>query len=369
MSAQVKRDYYEVLGVEKDANDEVIKRAYRKLAIQYHPDRNPGDKAAEESFKEVSTAYSILSDADKRRRYDRFGHNAFSPSSSPPPYSEMDMAAFSDLFEGIFGEVFRGFRRREGNVGRDLTYELELTFEEAALGTEKNIQIERLALCTSCAGSGAAKGTVPETCMVCRGQGEVRYQRGFFQQVRVCETCKGRGVRILNPCALCHGDGVTPRNEELSVKIPPGIDDGAVRTIRGGGEEQVGGVGDLHVTVHIAPHLFFKRDGAHVECEIPVTFPQAVLGTEIEVPMLEGKVKMKVPAGTASGKVFRLRGKGIAVFGGYGKGDQLVRIVVEVPQTISPKAKELLDALALELNVETTSERKDFLSKLKSLFS
>jgi molecular chaperone DnaJ len=365
VATRTKRDYYEILGVRRDAENEEIKKAYRRLAVQYHPDRNPDDPAAEETFKELSEAYTVLSDPDKRVRYDRMGHAAF--DSGEPGFDPTDFGAVADILEGLLGDMF-GSKRRRGQKGRDLTYELEVTFEEAALGTEKNIEITRPAPCEPCAGTGAAPGSKPQTCPACRGRGEVRFQRGFFAASRACQSCGGSGQQIEHPCASCSGKGVISQREKLAVRIPAGVDDGSVRTVRGVGEVGTRGAGDLHVTVRVQSHPLFTRDGADVLCTVPVSFPQAVLGTTLEVPTLEGKVQMKLPAGTQSGRVFRLRGKGIPVLGGYGKGDQLVTVVVEVPEKVSKKQRRLLEELAEEMDTETHPQQKSFLDKLRSLF-
>lgn len=366
--AETKRDYYEVLGVERGAPLEDIKRAYKKLAIQFHPDRNPNDPTAEEKFKEASEAYSVLSDPEKRRRYDRLGHSAFGGAAGGPGFDQVDFAAVAEILEGLIGDVFGGRRRRAGRMGRDLTFELPITFEEAALGAQKTIKITRPAACDACGGSGAAPGTVPQRCPACAGRGEVRFQRGFFVTARPCATCNGRGTKIDTPCPQCTGTGAVSREEEMTVTIPPGVQDGAVRTVRGAGERTAGGAGDLHVYVRVQPHPLFTREGADVLCEVPVSFPQAVLGATIEVPTLEGKVTMKLPGGTQSGKIFRLRGKGIAVFGGYGKGDQLVKVTVEVPTHVTKRQKKLIEELAQEMGADTHPQQKSFLDKLKALF-
>jgi molecular chaperone DnaJ len=368
--AASRRDYYEVLGVTRDATIEDIKRAYRKRAIEYHPDRNPGDKAAEERFKEVSEAYAVLSDPDKRAAYDRLGHAAFERGGSGAPGgfdAAVDLGSLVDLFEGLFGAGRSGRGRR---TGEDTRIDLTISFEEAALGTERSIEIVRQIPCEACAGSGAEPGTRIEPCPACGGRGEQRYTRGFFVATRPCETCRGSGKRITTPCGTCRGQGAVARKEPYVVRVPPGVEDGSVRTVRGAGAPGPGGPGDLHVYVHVAAHPFFTRDGADVLCTVPISFPQAVLGAQIDVPTLEGKVKMKLPPGTPSGKVFRLRGKGIAVFGGVGKGDQLVKVQIEVPtpEDLSPSARRLVEELAVELGERPAPEQRSFLDRLRSLF-
>ena len=359
-----KRDYYEVLGVARDASADELKRAYRQLARQYHPDRNPDDPEAEERFKEASDAYQVLSDTERRKTYDRHGHEAFQ-SQGPGGFDTNEFAGIGDLLDGLFGEVL-GRKRKRG--GRDLSYDLEIDFIEAALGVEKDISIRRPVVCARCQGSGGEPGSRITECPVCSGSGSVK-ARGFLSPPRVCAACNGTGRHPELPCNACSGGGITEGVEPLRVKIPPGIQHGAVRTVRGGGEVVANGpAGDLHVTVRIRPHELFEREGADVICEVPVSFPQAVLGDEIEVPTLEGKVKMKLPPGIQSGRTLRLRGKGIPVYGGVGKGDQLVNIVVEVPEKISRRQRRLIEDLAIELGGEVHPRQASFLDKLKRLF-
>lgn len=362
MAAQAKRDYYEVLGVERRASVEEIKRAYRSLAIQYHPDRNPGDPTAEEAFKEASEAYAVLSDSGKRRRYDQLGHAATGDGG----FEQVDFGSISEILEGLFGEVFGKSR---GRPPVDLRYDLELSFEEAALGTEKTIQVKRLAPCERCHGEGAERGSQVDACPACNGRGTVRYQRGFFAASRSCSTCQGSGRRIEVPCKSCQGKGSTMRAETMTVRVPAGVEDGAVRTLRGAGQHTRQGVGDLHLHVHVKPHPLFKREDADIVCEVPVSFPQAALGAQIEIPTLQGAVKMKLPPGTQSGRVFRLRGKGLPVFGGYGKGDQLVRVLVEVPEQLTHRQRELLRELNDEMDSDSHPQQRSFLEKLKGLFT
>lgn len=359
------RDYYETLGVSKTASLDEIKRAFRKLALECHPDRNPGDAEAEARFKELSEAYSVLSDDEKRHRYDRMGHAAFQAGRGDTPYERVDFGSISEILEGIFGDFFGGRRARAGG---DIEHDLEVTFEEAALGAEKTIQILRQQPCGDCEGSGAAPGTKVGRCPACNGRGEVRYQRGFFSVSRPCATCGGSGKKIEKPCPACAGDGVVPKTEEMLVKVPAGVEDGSIRTVKGAGERGRGTAGDLHVRIRIAPHPLFTREGADVRVTVPISFPQAVLGAQIDVPTLEGKVKMRIPSGTQSGKIFRLRGKGIPVLGGYGKGDQLVKVLVEVPEKISKRQRQLIAELAAEMGEEVHPQQKSFLDKLKSLF-
>jgi len=363
--AGAKRDYYEVLGVERAAAADDIKRAYRKLAMQFHPDRNPGDHMAEDRFKEATEAYTILSDPDRRRRYDRFGHDA-NRGPSNGGFEGTDISAFAEIFEGLFGEVFG--RRKKQRVGRDLDAELAVSFVEAARGADKPLVIERPAPCGRCDGQGAEPGTNTSVCPVCSGRGEIRNQRGIFVTSRPCQACVGRGRKIDKPCRDCDGSGAKLRKEELRVRVPAGVEDGAIRTVRGGGEVAPGGTGDLHVTIRVEPHPLFAREGADVRCTVPIGFPQAVLGDTVEIPTLDGKVSMKIPQGTQSGKQFRLRGKGIPLYGGAGSGDQLVTIVVEVPTKLSREQRKLVEQLAGEMGIETSPQQASFLEKLRSLF-
>lgn len=359
------RDYYEVLGVSQSAADDEIKRAYRKLAIELHPDRNPNDPRAEERFKQASQAYAVLIDPEKRKRYDRVGHSAFANSGQGGGgFDPVDFDAFGDLLGGLFGDMFRG---RRGRKAKDLRYDLTIRFEEAALGCEKAIELTRNVTCTTCSGSGAAEGHPPTVCPACRGKGEVRYQRGLLPATRACNACHGSGKQITHPCPTCHGEGVSPKQEQLTVTLPPGVEDNSVRSVRGAGEHTPHGQGDLHVYVHVEPHALFTRQGADILLTVPVSYPQAVLGDQLDVPTLEGIVKMRLPPGTESGRVFRLRGKGISVFGGVGKGDQLVTVIVEVPREVSKRQEELLHELAKEMGEGALTERRRFLDKLRSL--
>jgi molecular chaperone DnaJ len=360
------RDYYEILGLSQAAAEDEIKRAYRKLAVELHPDKNPNDPRAEERFKQASQAYAVLSDPERRRRYDRVGHAAFVGEGGGP--EAVDFDAFGDLIGGLFGDMFRG---RRGRKPKDLKYDLHVSFEEAARGCEKSIEISRNVTCGTCSGTGSAKDTTPPVCPACRGKGEVRYQRGLLPATRVCNACKGTGKQIIHPCPTCKGEGVAPKQERLTVTLPAGVEDRSVRSVRGAGEHTLGGQGDLHVYVHVEPHPLFSRQGADVLCTVPVTYPQAVLGDQLDVPTLEGLVKMRLPPGTESGKVFRLRGKGIAVLGGMGKGDQLVTVAVEVPRKVSERERELLEELANAMSEKSPelSERKRFVDKLRALFA
>jgi len=366
-----KKDYYETLGVNRAAGEEEVKKAYRKLALQYHPDRNPGDKEAEEKFKEISEAYQVLSDAQKRAQYDQFGHAAFGDGG--PFAGGFDFTAgFEDIFGDIFGEFFGSAsgRRRGRNRGEDLRYNLTLTFDEAVNGVEKKIKIPRHGPCETCHGSGAKPGTLPQACPTCRGRGQVSFQQGFFSVSRTCSQCQGQGSIIKNPCADCGGAGRTRKMHTLSVKIPPGVDTGSRLKLRGEGETATGGgpPGDLYVVIEVQPHPIFVRDNLDIICDVPISFVQAALGAEIDVPTLEGKVKMKIPPGTQSTKVFRMKGRGIKDVQGYRQGDQHVRIKVETPTHLTPRQRELLKEFAAAGGEESHPMSKGFFEKMKELF-
>jgi len=365
-----KADYYELLGVSRNATEEEIKKAYRKAALRYHPDRNPGDKAAEEKFKELSEAYQVLIDPEKRAQYDRYGHAAFEQGG----FNGFDFTSnFEDIFGDIFGDFFGvgGRGRRRAQRGEDLSCNLEISFEEAAFGTEKTISVPRMTLCEGCQGTGAKPGTAPKTCATCRGSGQVRFQQGFFTVARTCNRCGGQGKVITEPCPACHGAGTVRKASTLQVKIPAGVDTGARLKLRGEGEVgPSGGVpGDLYVLIRVREHPLFGRQHNDVVCEIPISFPQAALGAEIEVPTLEGKIKMKIPPGTQSGSVFRLRGKGIPDLRGGGRGDQLVRVIIEVPRKLTGRQRELLEEFArLDGEEDVHPMTKGFFDKVKELF-
>lgn len=364
-AAARKRDYYEVLGVARQASAQDLKSAYRKLAMQYHPDRNPGDKAAEERFKEASEAYEVLSDPEKRSHYDRFGH-----SSMPFDFGGFNSAGINDVLSEIFGDIFGGRTRRGGRSrGSDLRYNLELSFEEAAFGTDVSVKIPRPKRCEVCEGTGSKDKQVRH-CPSCGGTGELRHTQGFFSVSRPCGTCGGSGSVATSPCTKCRGVGRYESETTLSVKIPAGVDSGTRVRLVGEGEpgEQGGPPGDLYVVAHVREHPIFVREDAEVLCEVPISFAQAALGTQLEVPTLEGKVKMKVPSGTQSGKVFRLKGKGIPHLHGGGRGDQHVRVVVETPTDLTQEQRELLERFA-QLNGERSQPQvKSFLEKVRELF-
>lgn len=366
-----KRDYYEVLGVDRGADAEQIKKAYRKVALKHHPDRNPGDAAAEAKFKEASEAYQVLADPERRAQYDRFGHAAFEQGGG---FGGFSAAGFEEVFGDLFGEFFGGGGRRGGRSrarrGDDLRYDLEITFEEAVFGAEKTIRVPRLQACGDCEGSGARDGTGRETCSACRGSGQQRYQQGLFSIARTCGQCQGEGSVLRDPCRTCSGAGAVRVQQSLSVRIPAGVDTGSRLKLRGEGEAggQGGPAGDLYVVLHVREHPLFSRDGNDIVCDVPIGFTQAALGAEIDVPTPHGKVKMKVPGGTQSGNVFRLKGKGVPDVRGYGHGDALVRVVVETPRTLTARQRELLEEFARLSGEDVHPASKGFLDKVKEMF-
>ena len=372
-----KRDYYEVLGLNKGSTDEEIKKAYRKLAKKFHPDVNPDDKSSEGKFKEVGEAYEVLSDKEKRARYDQFGHAGVDPNfaAGGGGYGGFEEVDFGDLFGSFFGGFGGSTRTRNPNApirGRDVSYQLTLDFAEAALGCQKDITISRMEACEPCKGSGAAKDSSPETCPNCKGAGTVRTTErtmlGVMQSTRPCPTCSGKGKIIKNPCTSCNGQGRVRKSKKLTVTVPAGIDHGQTFALRGQGDagQNGGPAGDANITVAVRAHALFERDGFDVWCEIPLSFSQASLGDEITVPTLEGKVKYTVPEGTQSGTVFRLKGRGIPFVNGRGKGDQYVRVGIEVPKSLSAKQKQALRDFEGMLGEKNYEKRKSFLDRLKN---
>lgn len=377
--ADTKRDYYELLGLSKDASDDDIKKAYRKVAKECHPDLHPGDTSKEQHFKAVNEAYEVLSDPDKKSRYDQYGHAGVDPSfGAGGGYGGGGFSGFEDvdlgsIFESFFGG-FGGGASRSSNAprkGENLRAALTLTFEEAAFGCEKKIDISRVEACESCHGSGAETGTTADTCSNCGGAGQVRATQrtpmGMFTTTQACPKCGGRGRIIHTPCSSCKGAGVQRKRSTITVKVPAGIDDGQTISLRGNGNigAQGGAAGDLLVTISVRPHPFFVREGTAVHCEFPVTFTQAALGAELEVPTLDGRVKYAMPEGTQTGTVFRLKGKGIPGLAGKSRGDQYVHILVEVPKSLTRKQKDLLTQLAELSEEKNHPRRKSFFDKTK----
>ncbi|RMG57506.1 MAG: molecular chaperone DnaJ [Deltaproteobacteria bacterium] len=366
------KDYYRILGVPRDASLDEIKKAFRKLALKYHPDRNPGDKEAEERFKEINEAYHVLSDPEKRRMYDLYGTTMGSGTSEGFGFSDFgfNVGGFEDIFSEFFGDIFGRSSRSRAQRGADLRYRLEITFEEAARGAQKEIRFPRQETCPDCGGNGARNGTAVETCPVCGGRGQVSYQQGFFSVTRTCSRCRGEGRTIREYCPRCKGSGTVMREKKITVRIPPGVDNETRLKVRGEGEpgKYGGPPGDLYVVISVKPHPLFQREGNNVICEVPITFPQAALGAEIEIPTLEGKEKLKIPAGTQTGTEFVLRGKGFPVLNGYGRGDFVVRVIVEVPKRLTKRQKELLREFE---NLSKGSQGplgKSFFEKVRELF-
>jgi molecular chaperone DnaJ len=339
-----KRDYYEVLGVSRTASADEIKKAYRRLAMKHHPDRNKDDETAEAKFKEAKQAYEVLSDADKRATYDRFGHDAV--SGGPGGMGGYSAEGFGDIFGDVFGDIFGGGRQRGSQVfrGADLGYELRLDLEKAVSGDSVTIDVPTQVTCDSCSGSGAKKGSDPVKCSTCGGAGQVRMQQGFFSIQQTCPNCKGAGTTISDPCSACHGRGRVHKTKTLSVKVPAGVDNGDRIRLSGEGEagRNGGPPGDLYVEIRVKPHKIFTRDGSNLACEVPISVATAALGGEVELPTLDGNVALKVPAGTQSGKVFRLRGKGVATVRDPRIGDLFAKVAVETPVNLTAEQRDLL---------------------------
>ena len=379
--AEQKRDYYEVLGVSKGASDEELKKAYRKLAKQYHPDMNPGNAEAEAKFKEVNEAYEVLSDKDKRAKYDQFGHAGVDPNFGAGGFGGgFDMGDLGDIFGSFFGGGFGGFGgQRQANPnapkrGASLRANLTISFDEAMKGCEKEINLNRQENCETCRGTGCANGTTAEVCPDCRGTGQMRIQRGAggfaFTTTAPCNRCGGTGKIIHQPCSDCRGEGQVRRQRKIKVKIPAGIDDGQTISLRGEGNGGANGgpAGDLYVTVYVKEHKMFKRDGQDIILEMPISFAQAALGATLTVPTVDGKVQYDLPEGTQTGTVFRLRGSGVPNINGRGRGDQYVKVTVEVPRNLSAEQKELLRKFDDDID-DCYSEKGGFFKKMKDLFN
>ncbi|HEY3703989.1 MAG TPA: molecular chaperone DnaJ [Terracidiphilus sp.] len=373
-----KADYYEVLGVNRNASDQELKSAYRKLALKYHPDRNPGDHASEEKFKEASEAYQVLCDGDKRAAYDRFGHAGVGAAGAGGPFGGGFAGGvdIGDIFGDLFGEMFnmgggaggRGSRQQRGD---DLRFDLSIEFEGSIFGTETEVKIRRLEPCGTCNGRGSASGRGPSICSHCQGRGQIRYQQGFFSVARTCSSCGGTGTTISDPCQTCRGETRVSKELKLNVKVPPGVEDGT--RIRYAGEGDAGRSngprGDLYVVLAVQPHDFFERDGHDLRCVVPISFPQAALGADIEIQGVDGPVALKVPEGTQSGKEIRVRGRGVPVLNSKGQGDLVVKVVVQVPRKLSRQQREVVNKLSEMLSVENKPTSPSLLEKMKDLFN
>ena len=371
-----KADYYEVLGVSRDASDQDLKSAYRKLAMKYHPDRNPGDHAAEEKFKQASEAYQVLTDADKRAAYDRYGHAGISGGGPGGFGGFSGTVDLGDIFGDLFGEMFnmgggghsRATRQQRGD---DLRFDLTIDFEDAMFGAEKEIKIRRLEMCGTCNGRGSASGRGPTVCSQCQGRGQIRYQQGFFSVARTCGACGGTGSIIGDPCQTCRGETRVAKELKLNVKVPPGVEDGTrIRYAGEGDSGRSGGPkGDLYVVLSIRPHDYFERNGQDLHCVVPISFPQAALGAEIEIPGIDGPVNLKIPEGTQSGKELRIRGRGVPFLNEKGHGDLVVKVLVQVPRKLTRAQREVVQKLAELMNVDNKPTSSSLMDKMKDLFN
>ncbi len=370
-----KADYYEVLGVSREASDQELKSAYRKLALKYHPDRNPGDDAAEEKFKEASEAYQVLSDADKRAAYDRFGHAGVGAAGSGGYGGFSGSVDLGDIFGDLFGEMFNmgGGQQRQTRQrrGEDLRYDLTINFEDAIFGKETEIKIRRFESCDTCHGSGSSTGRGPSTCPQCQGRGQIRYQQGFFSVARTCSACGGAGAIVTDPCGVCHGETRVAKEVKLNVKVPPGVEEGTRIRYSGEGDagRSSGATGDLYVVLSIRAHDFFERDGYDLHCVVPISFPQAALGAEIEIAGIDGPVTVKVPEGTQSGRELRVRGRGVPYLNEKGRGDLVMKTIVQIPKKLTRAQRELVTQLAESMTVENKPTSPGLLDKMKDLFS
>lgn len=369
-----KRDYYDVLGVSRDADAEALKKAYRALALEYHPDRNPDDPGAETKFKEASEAYAVLSDDEKRGQYDRFGHAGLGNGGPGGPGVDFDFQSFGDVFGDLFGDLFGGRgggrRRGRGQRGADLRYNLEIDLQDVLEGREVTIEVPRMLACEPCEGTGVASGSAPQQCSRCQGSGQAIFQQGLFRISRPCDQCSGSGWVVTDPCSTCRGSGRTEGQKTLQVRIPAGVEDGMRLRVAGEGEAGIAGgpAGDLYVVILVEAHPLFARHGADLECEVPISFVQAALGDEIDVPTLDGRVQMRIPEGTQAGKLMRLRGRGLPQLRGRERGDQYVRIFVEVPTQLSGEQREILERFAEVSGTDVSPVTKGFLDKLRDLF-
>jgi molecular chaperone DnaJ len=376
-TATMKMDYYEVLQVERTASDTELKASYRRLAMQYHPDRNPNNPEAEERFKACSEAYQVLSDPDKRAAYDRYGHAGVGAGAAGNPFAGGPFAQgdLGDIFGDLFGEMFnmgsRGGRASRAQRGRDIKFDLRLEFEEAVFGIEREITIRRAEACNDCSGTGSEGGRQPETCQQCGGRGQIRTQQGFFSVARTCPVCSGTGSVVRHPCKVCRGDGRVQREHKILVKVPAGVENET--RIRYGGEGDAGRwggpSGDLYVVLEVRAHKFFERDGDDLHCVMPISFPQAALGTELEIETLHGPEMLKVPEGTQSGKEFRLRGKGVPHLNAHGRGDLIVEVRVQTPAKLTRQQKELMRQLGESLKVDNVPQSRGLFDKVKEMFS
>jgi molecular chaperone DnaJ len=372
----VKRDYYEILGVQRGATEQEIKSAYRKLALQFHPDRNPNNPDAEEKFKECSEAYAILADSEKREMYNRFGHAGVGAAAPGGGFDASVFQDFGDIFGEFFGfgDLFGGGRsggRTRAQRGADLREDITIEFEEAAFGVEKQITYRKHELCEKCNGSGSAQGKAPASCRTCGGRGQVRYQQGFFSIARTCSTCHGAGSVISDPCTNCRGEGRVLQQKTIDAKIPAGVEDGTRIRFTGVGEAGVHGgpPGDLYLVLRVKQHAFFERQGNDLYCVVPISYTQAAVGTEIQVPTLEGEQTLKIPEGTQSGTVLKLRGKGVPVLNGHGKGNLFVEVRVQTPTKLTKRQRELLQELQGISQVENKPQRTSILDKMKDIFT